>query len=127
MRPLGSYKTLERRRRKAVALARQGRSPSAIAKELQVDRKSIYRWLDMAKKGEKGLAAKPHPGRPRKLTDSQHATLARLLKKGPQAHGFPSDRWTAKRVADLVWKHFKVKHHVEHVRHIVKHRLKSSR
>lgn len=123
MRPVGSYKALERRRRKAVALARRGQSPSAIAKELRVDRKSIYRWLAMAKEGEKGLAAKPHPGRPRKLTDAQHAKLARLLKKGPLANGWPSGRWTAKRVAELVWKHFKVKHHVEHVRHIVKHRL----
>ena len=124
MRPIGSQKLLERRRRKAVALAKRGRSPSVIAKELQVDRKSVYRWLAMAKKGEKALAAKPHPGRPRKLTDAQHAKLARLLQKGPLAHGWSTDRWTARRVADLVYKHFKVKHHVEHVRHIIKHRLR---
>lgn len=116
---------LERRRRKAVALARGGRSASLIAKELNVDRKSIYRWLRMARRGDRALAAKPHPGRPRKLTAAQHAKLQKLLQKGPRANGWNSEHWTARSVASLVWKKFKVKHHVEHVRHILKHRLKS--
>jgi transposase len=123
MRPAGTFKELERRRRKAVALARRGRSPSLIAKELEVDRKSVYRWIKMAANGQKGLASKPHPGRPRKLTAQQHALLAKLLQKGPQAFGWKTEHWTARSVAALVWRHFKIRHHVEHVRHIIKHRL----
>jgi transposase len=123
MRPVGSFKELERRRRKAVALARRGQSASLIAKELEVDRKSVYRWLKMAAGGQKGLASKPHPGRPRKLTPRQHAELAKLLDRGPQAFGWKGGEWTARRVAALVWQHFKIRHHIEHVRHIIKHRL----
>lgn len=47
-----------------------------------------------------------HSGRPLKLTDEQLGKLEKLLKKGPLAHGWPNELWTAKRVAVVIRKHF---------------------
>lgn len=83
---------------------------------------SMHRWRKMARR-KRGLAAKPHPGRPRRLTAAQHRRLARELKKGPRAHGWSNDLWTAARAAVVIRRKFGVSYHVEHVRHILKDRL----
>ncbi len=67
MRPEGNAEELERRRRRAVQLMWEGESPTLIARILGVARQSLYRWRDMARAGPKGLAAKPPPGRKRRL------------------------------------------------------------
>ena len=83
---------------------------------------SVCRWRKAARR-KRGLVAKPHPGRPRWLTAAQHRGLARELKKGPRAHGWSNDLWTAARVAVVIRREFGVSYHVEHVRHILKDRL----
>ena len=67
------------------------------------------------RKGEKGLAAKPQLGRPPKLSPAQRKKLLRLLKKRPQAHGFPTDLWTLPRVAEVIHKRFGVRYDPSHV------------
>jgi transposase len=44
--------------------------------------------------------------------------------KGAKAHGWRTELWTAARVAELVERHFHVRFHPEHVRKILKRRLK---
>ena len=95
MRPKGSAEELERRRRRAVQLMREGESPTLIARILGVSRQSLYRWRDMAQAGPKGLAAKPPHGRKRRLNDAQLQQLEKLLLKGAQAHGWANNLWTA--------------------------------
>lgn len=52
-----------------------------------------------------GLKAKPHPGRPKKLTESQVKKLVKMLLESPRKHGFPTDLWTLARIAELIeWK-----------------------
>ena len=46
MRPKGNAEELERRRRRAVQLMREGESPTLIARILGVSRQSLYRWED---------------------------------------------------------------------------------
>lgn len=123
MRPIGSAGELERRRRRAVALLEEGESPTQIAKFLGCSRSSVYRWQDQVARGPDGLAAKPHPGRKRRLTPAEHRRLEKLLRKGARAHGWTNDLWTAARVTELIRRKFRKKFHVEHVRHIVKRRL----
>lgn len=119
MRPLGSAAELERRRRRAVELVRSGESPALIARILGVRRCSIYRWVDLARTA-RGLKASPHRGPRPRLTSAQFSLLKKLLKRGACKHGWSSDRWTAKRVTELVRRQFGVRYHVEHMRHIMR-------
>lgn len=123
MRPKGSAEELERRRRRAVQLMRDGESPTLIAHILGASRQSLYRWRDMAQAGPKGLAAKPPPGRKRRLSDAQLSQLEKLLLKGAQAYGWGNNLWTAPRVTEVIRRHFGIKLHPEHVRNILKRRL----
>jgi transposase len=122
-RPIGTSAELERRRRHAVALMRQGESPTVIARILGVGRPSLYRWQQAARSRPDGLAAKPHPGPAPRLSDAQLAELEGLLVQGATAHGWANELWTAPRVAEVIRRHFGVSYHPEHVRKILKRRL----
>ena len=77
---------------------------------------AIVEWRDRyKKKGDQGLAAKPHPGRKAKLSDAQRKKLIALLKKGPQAHGYKTDLWTLPRVAEVIHNRFAVRYDPSHV------------
>ncbi len=65
------------------------------------------------------LKAKPHPGRPPKLSEQQKQELAAILRQGAIAAGFPTDLWTLKRVAAVIERHFGVKYHPSHVWRVV--------
>jgi len=126
MRPVGTAQELERRRRHAVELMRRGEAPTVIARILGVGRTSLYRWLAMAEKSPEALAARPHPGPRPRLGDDQLRELERLLLEGARAHGRPNDLWSAGRVAELIHRRFGVEYHVEHVRKILRRRLRWS-
>jgi len=116
MRPAGSPEALERRRRRAIALLKQGHPPVEVAQALGVDRRSVRRWrASYLKQGEGGLRARPAPGRPPKLEPKARAALTAALLKGAQAAGFPTDLWTCPRVAQLVARRFGVRYHVDHI------------
>lgn len=123
MRPHGNAAELERRRRRAVALLERGESPTLIARVLRTSRSSLYRWREMSRAHSDGLAAKPVPGRPRRLTAEQQQKLARLLLQGAPAHGWETDLWTCKRVAAVIRRAFGITYHPEHVRKILYRRL----
>jgi transposase len=123
MRPVGTAAELERRRRRAVRLLEQGESPRQLAKFLGCSRSSLYRWRDMARDAPGGLDARPHPGRARKLDDSQLGRLEGLLQQGALAHGWSTDLWTGPRVATLIRRHFGVRHDPDHVVRLLKRRL----
>ena len=76
MRPEGSAKELERRRKRAMALYEEGHSQAEVARMVGSSESSVHRWRKMARR-KNGLAAKPHPGRPRVLTPAQHRRLER--------------------------------------------------
>src|SRR5262249_32417482 len=121
-RPLGTAAELERRRRHAVHLMDRGESPTTIARILGVARGSLYRWQAPPHTHPTGLAAKPPPGPTPRLDDAQLGQLEALLLKGARAHGWANDLWTAKRVAELIRRHFGVSFHPEHVRKLLKRR-----
>jgi hypothetical protein len=52
--------------------------------------------------------------------------LEHLLRQGAKQHGWPNDLWTAARVATLIRRHFAIDYHPEHVRKILKQRLRWS-
>jgi transposase len=104
----------------------QGESPSTLARILGVARPSLYRWRQAARSGPNGLAAKPHPGPAPQLRDDQLEHLEDLLLDGATAHGWPNELWTANRVAEVIQRHFHLAFHPEHVRKILKRRLRWS-
>jgi transposase len=116
MRPHGSAEELERRRRRGVALLLQGHGVREVARMVGVTPGAVVAWRHRyEKKGEAGLAAKPHPGRKARLSAAQRKKLIRLLQKGPRAHGYKNELWTLPRVAEVIEKQFGVRYDPSHV------------
>jgi len=116
MRPSGTPQELERRRLRALRLLGAGFSPVEVARQIGVDRRSVRRWKAAARKGgTSAVVAKPASGRPRRLVTRDLARLRRMLMKGAQAAGLPTDLWTCPRVAWLIQRQFGVHYHPAHV------------
>jgi transposase len=126
MRPIGTAEELERRRRRAVELVKQGESPATVAHFLGCGRSSVYTWVKLDREASEKLAARPHAGPEPRLTDEQIKELEGLLLKGAKAHGWHNDLWSAHRVAQLIRRHFSMEYHTEHVRKVIRRRLKWS-
>ena len=123
MRPIGTAQELERRRRRAVELVKQGESPDDVAHFLGWGRSSVYTWLKLDRQCPDALAARPHPGRTLRLSDEQLVELEGLLLQEAKAHGWRTELWTASRVAELIQRHIGIRFHPEHARKILKRRL----
>lgn len=116
MRPYGSPKTLERRRRRAIALLARGLTLSQAARRVQASVGSVYQWRQAWRTGgEAALAPRPVPGRPRKLTAQPGEPLVHILLQGARAHGFADELWTLRRIAAVIRVHFAVRYHPAHV------------
>ena len=121
MRPKGSAAGLEARRRRAAACFQRGESVRTVAERFGVDRSSVKRWRRAWREGgEDALAAKPHPGGKRKLTDTQRDELVDLIVEGPRDAGFPTDLWTCARVVELIRDRFGVEYHAGHVARVLR-------
>jgi transposase len=103
---------MERRRRLAVDRVRSGYSQQETADFLGVAKSSVSQWMKAhRRRGDAGLAAKPRPGRPRKLTRRQERTVLGWFSKSATQFGFPNELWTASRVAKLIREKWGVKFH----------------
>ncbi|MDI6773505.1 MAG: helix-turn-helix domain-containing protein, partial [bacterium] len=94
MRPLGSAKVLEARRRRALALVQQGRSLNAAARRIGCAASSVMRWLRaFRRRGPEGLKVQRASGRPPRLPARYRPLLLKQLLRGAMAHGYPTDLW----------------------------------
>jgi transposase len=126
VRPKGSAEELERRRRRAIELLKEGHSQHEVGRMVAASQGSVSRWQVMAEGCTTGLEPKPHPGRRRRLTARQHRQLGSMLRKGARSHGWSNDLWTCPRVKILIRRAFGVDYHVDHVRKILVERLEWS-
>jgi transposase len=109
MRPHGTAAELEKRRLLAVQRLSDGYTARQVADFLGVQLRTVRRWKATYKKrGDKGLRAKPPPGRPRKLTSRQERTVLTWFLQSPRSFGYATDLWTAKRVAEVIQRKWKV-------------------
>lgn len=116
MRPHGSPKALEQRRRRAIALLKQKLSLHEIARRIGCHASSVLRWREALRSGGvDALKAKPAPGRPCRLTAKQKARLVRLLSQGAMAQGYRTELWTTQRIAALIERKLGVRYHRNHV------------
>lgn len=116
MRPNGSPKTLEQRRRKAMGLLKQNLTFHEVARRIGCHASSVLRWSRALERGgSQALKPKPALGRPCRLTSKQKERLVRYLLQGATAHGYRTELWTTQRIAELVYRRFKVRYHRDHV------------
>ena len=121
MRPKGSAAELEQRRRLAVSLLDQGMKPAQVARAVGTSRASVTRWRQACQEGgPKAVAAKPHPGKPARLTVAQRRRLAKLLLQGARKHGYSTELWTLARVAEVIAANFGVEYHPGHVWYVLR-------
>ena len=103
MRSQGTARELEKRRRLAVERVEQGWPQVEVAAFLGVHPVSVNAWMRAQRQGgAAALAAKPTPGRPRKLTARQEKAVLAWVAKLPTAFGYPDELWTSKRLAALI-------------------------
>lgn len=120
MRTKGTPVELERQRFRAIAMLGCGTQKS-VAKALGVSQAAISVWKKTyEQKGLEGLKAKPHAGPKKKLKDKERGRLAKLLLKGPLAHGYHTDLWTLKRVAKVIRRNFGVDYDQSGVWHVLR-------
>jgi transposase len=101
---------LERIRHLGISLLEGGESAADVAESLGVSERSVWRWQRRWRfDGAAGLAAKPGRGRPPKLTDGQAARVLSWIDRSPRDFGFATERWTAPRVADVLWRELRVR------------------
>jgi transposase len=117
MRSKGSASELEARRRLAVQRVKDGWTRADVAAFLGVHPETVGEWVRAnAAHGDQGLAAKPHPGRTPFLTADQEQQVLSFLTESPTQHGFRTDLWTAKRVAQLIRTKFAVEFNPNYLR-----------
>ena len=111
MRPPGTSSELERRRRRAIALLKQGQTYRAVAATSGASLSSVVRWFqDFRRHGPRGLLPKPTPGRPCRLLPGQRKHLENILLRGAQAAGYSTELWTLRRISEVIKKQFGVRY-----------------
>jgi transposase len=101
---------LERRRRLAVQKLQEGFTTSEVADFFEVDPRTVRRWRqEHGRRGDRGLAAKPPPGRKPKLTARREQAVLGWFRQSPRSFGFATELWTAKRVAQVIERKWKVR------------------
>lgn len=114
--PGGRPEVVHRRRMRAADLFEDGWTALEVARKFRINERTARRWKTAyEERGREGLAARRATGRPPKLDLRQKEKLRRLLLKGARASGFSTDLWTCRRVADLIFRKFRVEYHVDHI------------
>jgi transposase len=99
-------RSLEHARFLAVARVLDGDTAAEAAEVVGVSVRSIRRWIrSWRTQGDEGLLSHFSPGAPRKLTRDQESQVLAWLQTSPTQFDFPTQRWTAVRVAVLI-EHF---------------------
>jgi transposase len=107
---------LEKRRLKAAALFRQGKTQAEVARRLRVSPEAARLWHDAWKSGGKrALWSKGKAGKTARLTDVDKRRIERVLIKGPEAAGFSTPIWTLERMRQVIRQETGVKYHPAHV------------
>ena len=100
-----------------MAKCHDGWTQATVADFLGVHPVTVAKWMARYRRdGANGLAAQPTPGRPRFLSADQERQVRGWLAEKPTAHGFRTDLWTARRVADLIRRRFGVAFHPDYLR-----------
>ena len=105
-----SHETLEEMRRLAVQRVLHGEKHADVARSLQVNHKTVSRWMMQYRKGgEEALTSRKAPGPKTKLNKTQRNRLYRMITtKTPQQMRFDFALWTLPLIAELIEQKFKI-------------------
>jgi transposase len=108
---------MEERRLEGGRLLRAGKlSQAEIARHLGVTRATVQVWKKRLARGELPQLRQRHGGgRHAKLSPQQKRELLRYLKRGAQQAGYPTDRWTLVRIAEVIQRQFGVTYHAKYM------------
>ena len=111
MRPIGTSNQLTARRGQALVLLHRGHAVAQVAKVVGVTPRSVQRWRReiLLLRNRRKQNSKP-PYRPCRLTPRQLKQLEQALLKGAYAHGYAEDYWTLDRIAQLIWRLFRIRY-----------------
>lgn len=110
------FDALERRRFQAIRRYERGENQSAIARQVQVVRQTVARWVQQYRaQGKSGIKQAGRAGRKPRLSERDRQRLRRLLLQGPERLGYETPLWTCPRVAHLIEQEFGVRYHPGHV------------
>lgn len=123
MRPKGSGKELEIIRQRAIAALEKGSKQIEVARVLGTDPSTISRWWTRFRRDPSLILAKPHPGKPPKLSKIDMEILTQALLDGPERFGWKTKIWTCPRVAEVIQRLFGIAFHVDHVFKILTRKL----
>jgi len=116
MRPYGTPKTLEKRRRKAIRLLKSGKTFRWVAAELGASLSSVVRWSrDHRKHGLEALRPKIIPGRSPFLSPRQKRKLIKILLRGPLQLGYQTNLWTLRLVGEVIEAHFGIRYSISNL------------
>ena len=94
----------------------RGEPAEAVASGVGVSPSSVYAWLRaFLLEGVAGLRVQWRGGRPSKLTKAQRERLAALIEAGPEAAGFPTGRWHALLIQQVILREFGVGYNVHYL------------
>jgi transposase len=110
------FDALEKRRFQAIRLWKRGQNQVRIARQLQVARQTVARWVQQYRVlGKTALRKAGRAGRRPRLSEEQQRRLKELLQLGPERLGYKSPLWTCPRMAHLIEREFGVRYHPGHV------------
>jgi transposase len=93
-----------------------GYTHQQVAQFLGVRERTVRSWMARyRRKGAAGLLTKPRSGRPRKLSANKLNLVLGWLRKNPKSFGFPTELWTGRRIAQIIYRKFKVKYNHRYV------------
>jgi transposase len=112
---------MEERRLAGGQLLKAGKlSQAEIARQLGVSRATVSDWAKKVdQEGIRGLRKRKAAGGQSKLTRDQKHRRKRLLDRGALASGFPTDRWTLRRVGELIQREFRVSYHPNYLNRLL--------
>lgn len=115
------FDALEERRFRAVRWLAQGVHQAEVARRVGVHRQSVSRWArEWAVAGRAGLRKAGRAGRKPRLSLADLRRIEGGLKQGPEALGYATNLWTARRVAHLIERQCGVRYHPAHVWRILR-------
>ena len=115
------FRALQRRRLRAARFLEQGCTEAETARKVGVHRQSGSRWArQLAVGGREAWRKAPQPGRKPRLSEADRRRIVAGLKRGPEALGYETGRWTSWRVADLIERECGVRYTNVHVWRILR-------
>jgi transposase len=83
-----------------------------VARFLGVHPSVVCRWMKACRRGGDGaLAGRDSGGRPRKLSRGRERQVLGWFRRSPKSFGFPTELWTAARVARVIDRKWQITFH----------------